>query len=43
LCLAAFREMACHGVAPDVKDCNRVLRVLRDAARREGRTRLPCC
>nr|CAB3489109.1 unnamed protein product [Digitaria exilis] len=33
LCLAAFREMVCHGVAPDVQDCNRVLRVLRDAAR----------
>nr|CAB3459400.1 unnamed protein product [Digitaria exilis] len=33
LCLSAFREMTRHGVAPDVKDCNRVLRVLRDAAR----------
>ncbi|KAG2623031.1 hypothetical protein PVAP13_3KG030300, partial [Panicum virgatum] len=33
LCLPALREMARHGVAPDVKDCNRVLRVLRDAAR----------
>jgi hypothetical protein len=33
LCLSAFREMARHGVAPDVKDCNRVLRVLRDTKR----------
>ncbi|CAD6258224.1 unnamed protein product [Miscanthus lutarioriparius] len=33
LCLAAFRVVAGHGVAPDVRDCNRVLRVLRDAAR----------
>ncbi|KAK3119762.1 hypothetical protein QOZ80_9AG0674850 [Eleusine coracana subsp. coracana] len=33
LCLSAFREMARHGVAPDVKDCNRVLRVLRDDER----------
>jgi hypothetical protein len=33
LCLSAFVEMARHGVVPDVKDCNRVLPVLCDAAR----------